>query len=57
LPAGAPLKVRFMAGSLASQGDHAAQPCRSVMSAKIFSGGALMTIARCTVNESGLVAA
>src|SRR5262249_50889658 len=57
LPLAAPLKVRFIAGSFFSYGDQAPQPCRSLMRAKIFSGGALMLAVRSTRNASGLVAA
>src|SRR5262245_10025880 len=57
LPLAAPLKVRFIAGSFFSYGDQAPQPCRSLIRAKIFSGGALMLAVRSTRNASGLVAA
>src|SRR5882672_317236 len=57
LPVGAPLSVRFIAGSLFSYGDQVFHPFRSLMSAKIFSGGALMLAVRWTRKESGLVAA
>src|SRR5215813_1439519 len=50
-------KVRFIAGSFFSHGDHASQRLKSLMSAKTFSGGALMLAERCTRNVSGLVAA
>src|ERR1700741_5026560 len=35
-------KVLFIAGSFFSHGDHASQRLKSLMSGKIFSGGALM---------------
>src|SRR3989442_9047868 len=41
LPFAAPLKFLFIAGSIFSQGDQAPQLWRSLMSGKIFSGGAL----------------
>src|SRR6266513_644957 len=46
LPPGAPLYVRFIAGSIFSQGDHELQLWRSVISGVIFSGGALMLVVR-----------
>src|SRR5438309_11569932 len=57
LPFAAPLKFLFIAGSIFSQGDQAPQLWRSLMSGKIFSGGALMLAERWTWNVSGLVAA
>src|SRR2546428_1089949 len=57
LPCAAPLWVLFIAGSIFSQGDQAPQLCKSLMSGKSFSGGALMLADRWTRNVSGLVAA
>src|SRR2546422_334185 len=57
LPFAAPLKFLFIAGSIFSQGDQAPQLWRSLMSGKIFSGGALMLAERWTRNVSGLVVA
>src|SRR3989442_7446747 len=57
LPLAAPLWVLFIAGSIFSQGGQAPQLCKSLMSAKIFSCGALMLADRWTRNVSGLVAA
>src|SRR5712692_5909779 len=57
LPLAAPLNVLFIAGSIFSQGDQAPQLCKSLMSGKIFSGGALMLVARWTRKVSGVVAA
>src|ERR1700693_23532 len=42
--------VLFIAGSFFSHGDHAPQCWKSLMSTKIFSGGALMLAARSTLN-------
>src|SRR5262245_28285775 len=56
LPLFAP-KVRFIAGSFFSHGDQAPQRSKSLMSAKTFSGGALMLAERSTRNVSGRVAA
>src|SRR3989442_1087172 len=57
LPLAAPLWVLFITGSIFSQGDQEPQLCKSLMSEKIFSGGALMLADRWTRNVSGLVAA
>jgi uncharacterized protein YoaH (UPF0181 family) len=46
-----------MFGSFFSYGDHEPQRLKSLMSGKILSGGALMLVARCTRNVSGLKAA
>src|SRR3954449_1188577 len=56
LPCGAPLCVRFMLGSF-SKGDQEVWACRSLISGKIFSTGALMAVARWTPKEFGLLAA
>src|SRR5713226_5806173 len=57
LPLAAPLWVLFIVGSSFSQGDQEPQLWKSLMSTKIFSGGALMLVARWTRKVSGLVAA
>src|SRR5512134_2858277 len=57
LPLAAPLKLRFIAGSLVSYGDHAVQRFRSLISAKIRSGGASILAERWTRRTLGLVAA
>src|SRR5882672_3281766 len=57
LPLVTTLKALFIAGSFFSQGDQASQRWKSLRSAKIFSGGALMLAARWTRNVSGRVAA
>src|SRR5439155_3744950 len=46
LPFAAPLKFLFITGSIFSQGDQAPHLWRSLMSGKIFSGGALMLAER-----------
>src|SRR5438105_3329521 len=46
LPLGAPLNVRFNAGSFFSQGDQDVQLWKSAISGKIFSGDALMLALR-----------
>src|SRR5216684_2037506 len=51
------LKVLFIAGSFFSHGDQVSQRRKSLSTAKIFSGGALMLAARWMRNVSGLVAA
>src|SRR6266699_1331075 len=57
LPLVTALNVLFIAGSFFSQGDHVSQRRKSLSTAKILSGGALMLAARSTRNVSGLVAA
>src|SRR6266481_9628493 len=57
LPLVTALKVLFIAGSFFSQGDQASQRRKSLSTAKIFSGGALMFVARWIRNVSGWVAA
>src|SRR6266571_1500374 len=57
LPLVTALKVLFIAGSFFSQGDQASQRRKSLSTAKIFSGGALMLVARWIRNVSGWVAA
>src|SRR5581483_6134703 len=57
LPLAGPLLVTFMAGSRCCQGDHDGQLLKSLMMAKIFSGGALMAAERWMRKSSGRVAA
>src|SRR5437660_5846647 len=57
LPLVTALKVLFIAGSFFSQGDQDSQRMKSLSTAKILSGGALMLVARWIRNVSGLVAA
>src|SRR2546427_8845203 len=51
------VKFLFIGGFIFFQGDQAPHLWRSLMSGKIFSGGALMLAERLTWNVSGLVAA
>src|SRR5258708_19069464 len=57
VPLAAPPKERFIPGSTFSQGDQSPQLWRSLMSGKIFSAETWMSVARCTRNVLGLVAA
>src|SRR5712675_2586640 len=57
LPLVTALNVLFIAGSFFSQGDQDSQRRKSLSTAKILSGGALMLAARWIRNVSGWVAA
>src|SRR5688572_26638155 len=54
-PALAPVKVRFMFGSILSQGDHSPHRWKSFTIANAMSAGAWIVAERCTENSDGRV--